>query len=155
MIVGFKLKKVLAEKLFSSKEEKAKPIKITNVSTKTDIIDVSEQKIEIKDQDAINLDFSFEVNYEPKIAKIIIEGQILSVLEKNKAKEILDSWKKKELPKEVRLEAVNFILAKCSIKALDLEESMNLPPHFPLPRFQLKEPKGQDNKEKGNTNYAG
>ncbi len=161
MIVGFKLKKILAETLVdASSQEKNKDIRITKVNTKTDIIDISEQKIEIKDQEALDVGFSFQIDYEPKIAKVVFEGRIISLVEKNQAKKIIDDWKKKQLPKEFRLEVMNTVLSRCSIKALEIEEDIGLPPHFPLPRFQVQE-KGQENKaqekpkDNSNTRYAG
>jgi hypothetical protein len=157
MIIGFKLKKVLVEKLKNTNEK----LKITKVNTKTDITNIEEQKIEIKDKDALVFEFSFEIQYEPDIAKILIDGQVIYLVENNRAAKILESWKKKEIQKELRIEILNFVLNKCGIKALALEEDLNLPAHFPLPRFQLKESQetkgnSKNNKEKNNkTDYAG
>ncbi len=160
MIVGFKLKKILAETLVeASSLEKNKDIKITKINTKTDLIEISEQKIEMKDKDALDIGFSFQIDYEPKIAKVVFEGRIISLVEKNQAKKVLDDWKKKQLPKDLRLEVMNTILARCSIKALEVEEDIGIPPHFPLPRFQIqeKQDKASEKQDKGKNNagYAG
>jgi len=160
MIVGFKLKKILADTLVDTSAENVKDIKITRVNTKTDILDIKEQKIEVKDQDALDAGFSFEINYEPKIARVVFEGRIIDLIEKNQAKKVLEGWKKKELPRDIRLELMNTILSRCSIKALEIEEDIGLPPHFPLPRFQVQE-KGKENTSSSNSNnkngagYAG
>jgi len=155
MIVGFKLKKILADTLIDVSNEKNKEVKIATVNTKTNILDLQEQKIEIKDQEALDVGFSFEIDYEPKIAKVVFEGRIISLVEKNQAKKIIEGWKKKELPKDLRLELMNTVLSRCSIKALEVEEDIGLPPHFPLPRFQIQEKGQEKSKDNSNTKYAG
>ena len=150
MIIGFNLTKVLVEKDFSDEHQK-----IEKISTKTDINGISEQKIEIKEKTALKFTFNFNVDYEKNIAKIRMEGSVLYLADLKQAKEILESWKKKEIPKEIRINILNAILSKCNIKAIGLEEDMNLPPHFPLPRFQIQEEKKDSKDIKGKTGYAG
>jgi hypothetical protein len=147
MIIGFNLTRILVEKDASDK-----PQKIEKVSTKTDISNISEQKIEIKEKVALKFSFNFNVDYEKNVAKIKMEGSILYLADPKQAKEILESWKKKEIPKEIRINILNSILSRCNIKALGLEEDMGLPTHFPLPRFQPQEEKKV---EKSKTGYAG
>ncbi|MCX6741761.1 MAG: hypothetical protein NTX24_01125 [Candidatus Pacearchaeota archaeon] len=147
MIIGFNLIKILVEK--DSTDE---PKKIERVSTKTDISNISEQKIEIKEKTALKFSFSFNVDYEKNIAKIKMEGSLLYLADPKQAKEILESWKKKEITKEIRMEIINAVLSRCNIKALGLEEYMGLPAHFPLPKFQIQEEKKN---EKSKTGYAG
>ena len=54
-------------------------------------------------------------------------------------KEILDKWKKdKELDQKLMMQVLNFILAKCNIKALSLSQEVNLPPQIPLPKLTAK-----------------
>jgi hypothetical protein len=50
-------------------------------------------------------------------------------------------WKKKEMPNAMRLPIFNFILRKCTAKALTLQDELGLPTHIPLPRFDLEEKK--------------
>lgn len=147
MIIGFNLNKISVEKV-----PPKGPTPIEKVNTKTDISGISEEKINIKDKTSLQFDFGFTVNYEKDIAKIRFEGNVLYLTDPKEAKEALDAWKKKEIPKELRVKILNAILSKCNIKALALEEDMNLPPHFPLPRFQIPEEKKD---EKGKTDYAG
>jgi hypothetical protein len=149
MIIGFNLTRILVEK--DSTDE---PKKIERVSTKTDISNISEQKIEIKEKTALKFSFTFNVDYEKNIAKIKMEGSVLYLADPKQAKEILESWKKKELPKEIRINIINAILSKCNVKAIGLEEDLGLPTHFPLPRFQIQDEKSKE-KEKSKTGYAG
>ena len=47
---------------------------------------------------------------------------------------LIKSWKKdKKLPDEVNLQVINSVLRKCTIKALDLSEELQLPPPIALP----------------------
>ena len=49
------------------------------------------------------------------------------------AREVLKGWKDKENLEEFRMFMFNVILRKSNIKALELEDELNLPPHIPLP----------------------
>ena len=59
----------------------------------------------------------------------------MTIPEKEELKQTLDSWKKKQIPPEVRTGLFNFIMSKCNIKALFLEDEMALPFHLPMPRI--------------------
>jgi hypothetical protein len=150
MIIGFNLTKVLVEK-----DPSDAPKKLERVSTKTDITSISEQKMDIKEKIALKFNFIFGVDYEKDIAKLKMEGSVLFLADPKQAKNILESWKKKEIPKDVRLNIINSILAKCNVKAIGLEEDLGLPTHFPMPRFQLQDEKKNDHPEKARTGYAG
>jgi hypothetical protein len=50
-------------------------------------------------------------------------------------KSIMDSWKDKKIPENMRLGIFNFIMVKCNVKALYLEDEMNMPLHVPMPRL--------------------
>ena len=59
--------------------------------------------------------------------------------DEGKTKLILDGWKKdKQLPKDLAPKILNTILAKCNIKALNLTQEVNLPPHIRLPILKPK-----------------
>jgi len=59
-------------------------------------------------------------------------------LDPGKSKEVLKKWKDKEIPEDFRLVLFNIILKKSSLRALQLEEEMNLPTHFPLPSIKIE-----------------
>ncbi len=140
-VIGFGFEKILAER---KKEPKGK----VNVKYDLKIEDVAKDSVSvIKDQEVVRFSFIFKVNYGPDFAEISLKGFVVLILGKNKLKEILKHWKKKKVPDDVRLPLFNFILTKCNLKALQLEEEIGLPTHIPLPKLRPK--------EAGNANYAG
>jgi len=154
MIIGLNFTKVLIEK--NSNKEKQK---VTKIGTKTDILSIEEEKIEIPDKKAFRTNFTFSISYDPNLAKILIEGSLLYLDNPDKISEIVASWKKKSLDQEIRMELLNYILSKCNLKALSLEDDFNLPPHFPLPKFQpktgSKNSSNSKNSQPAKTDYAG
>ena len=58
-------------------------------------------------------------------------------------------WKKKKFNHPVKLPLFNFIMEKCNLKALQLEEEVSLPFHIPMPK--LAPAPNQENP----ANYAG
>ena len=50
-------------------------------------------------------------------------------------------WKDKKMPDDFRNTLFNLILRKASLKALQLEEEMNLPIHMQLPTLKIGEKK--------------
>jgi hypothetical protein len=127
-LVGFNFKKVSAEKLKDT-------VKELKLSTKIDISSVESLKsdlIKIKDE-PIKVDFVYSVLYEPDFAKVELAGSIILSVEPKLAREILKGWKDKELNEDFRMFVFNVILRKSNIKALTLEDELNLPTHISLP----------------------
>ena len=57
-------------------------------------------------------------------------------------KEIVKKWKKDNiLTEDLGFSVYNFILAKCSVKALELESEVGLPLHIRLPKIIPKKDK--------------
>ena len=128
-IIGFNLHKIFVER------KKTKAGKI-NIRTNIDIKDIKKDKMDlIKGQDILSFDFEFTINYDPELASIIFGGTILLTATTKETKETINEWKKKKIPLPIKTGIFNAILAKCSIKALALEEEMALPSHIPMPRF--------------------
>lgn len=93
-------------------------------------------------QDGIKYSFEFTSKYEPNAAEILLQGDVLSVEESAKAKEIIDGWKKnKKIPSDVMANILNNILTRCNIQALVLSRDVNLPPPIPLPKVKVGEKK--------------
>lgn len=128
-IVGFNLKKILIER----KEELKKGFEI---KYDLGIKNIEKTKLEIsKDKDVLSLEFKFIIQYTPNIAIIEFEGNVLLLAEPKEVREILKEWKKKHISDKIRLLVFNLIIIKCSIKALELEDNLNLPYHVPVPRL--------------------
>ncbi len=131
-IAGFNFKKISVERLDGKKEN-------IKINTKIDIPVIKSLKPEfLKTKDELlQIDFTYVVDYEPNFAKIEFIGNLIVALDSKTAKEILKNWKKKEMPDELRLSLFNIILRKSNIKALELEDEMNLPLHIPFPPLRI------------------
>ena len=127
-VVGFNFLKVSAEKMHGSFEN-------LKIDTKIDILDIKEIQTDMfkSKEELVSFEFGFNMNYNPDVAKIELKGIIVFSLEPKLAKDILKQWKENKLPSDFRMSVLNIILRKCNIKALFLEEEMNIPFHFRLP----------------------
>lgn len=132
-LVGFNFKKIAIEKM-------SEMSKGTKINTKMDVSEISSLKNNLLkgDEQIIKVKFTYNISYDPQIAKIDLEGDILLALDEKTAKEVLEGWKNKKMSEEFRIGLFNLILRKSNVKALELEEEMGLPLHVPLP--SLKKP---------------
>ncbi len=128
-IIGFNLTKIFVEREKEIKGQIGIRYNIQIPEAKKEALSIS------KDKDVLSFDFKFTINYEPKMAGILFEGNVLLLAEPKESKEILKGWKKKEELRDARLLIYNTILTKCSVKALELEDDLNLPSHLPLPKL--------------------
>jgi hypothetical protein len=135
-IMGFNFSKISIEK-FSDKLEKLK------IKTNIDISDIKplENNFIKTDESLLAVKFIYIVDYEPGFAKIELSGTILFEIESKIATEILNNWKDKNIPEEFKLTLFNLILRKSNVKALQLEDDLNLPLHISLP--SLKKPENK------------
>ena len=141
-VIGFNLSKVLAER--------SSDFTRSAINTNIDFSNVEKEKVDLlKDAEAVKISFKFSVIYEDREKKekkngeVSCEGVIVLSTSKEEAKDFHKSWKKKEVPKDTMIPLYNVILKKCSLKALQLEDDLNLPPHIPFPQVRAQ-PK-QDN----------
>lgn len=130
-IAGFDFTKIMAEK-FPSEKGKIK------ISTNIDISEIDKLKSDFMSgkEELIKIKFKYDINYEPSLAKLNFEGNLILAVEPKIAKDVLKQWKSKKIPPEFRIVVFNIILRKSSIKALQLEEEMNLPAHMPFPSLR-------------------
>jgi len=135
-IIGFAFEKISVSK------EKTIDSKL-KVSSNINIKDIFKERIENLNEEVLKLQFEFTIKYEPKTANIELAGFVLLSVDKSTSKEILKKWKSKKISDNVRLPIFNFILTKCNIKALTLEEDLNLPSHIPMPRL-TNQPQGNN-----------
>ena len=127
-IIGFNLTKI-------SIERKEKPEKELKVTQNINLIDITKEKLTISKEEPLNISFKLDIDYGGDFAKIEFKGNIILLPEKEETKKILKSWKDKKLSNEFRNPLFNFIMTKCSIKALALEDELSLPPHIQMPRL--------------------
>tara|TARA_Y100000034_G_scaffold73888_1_gene88831 strand:+ start:105 stop:560 length:456 start_codon:yes stop_codon:yes gene_type:complete len=142
-VIGFNLSKISAEKKSN--------IKDFSMNTNIEFTDIEKEKIEaLKESEAVKINFKFSINYEenskddkkdsktekPSLGEVEFEGLLVMSVNKEESKNIQKSWKKKQLPPALQLPLYNFILRKCSARALSLEEELTLPPHIPFPQLK-------------------
>lgn len=130
-IIGFNFTKVSAERIKDSVEN-------LKINTEVDFHNIKQIKSDIlKTKDEIlEIKFFYKVKYEPGFAVISLEGKALVSADSKTVKEILKNWKKKTLPEQFRLPLVNTIMRKSSLRALSLEDELNLPLHIPMPSLK-------------------
>lgn len=143
-IAGFSISKISAEKKIPIKGK-------LELKSNVDIKDILKEEIQITKNAALKFDFEFSINYEPKVASILISGSIIAIDEKDESKEILKEWKKKKFTHPMRISLFNFIMDKCNLRALQLEEELALPLHVPFPKLR-PQPQEQPSSK---ANYAG
>lgn len=134
-IIGFSFEEISGKK--------ATEIRQSTINTDIVFDNVEKAKIEIvKDEEALRIAFTFKVTYkdsENKITQtneVLCKGSLLLMVSKDESKEFIKLWKSKQVPKDKIVPLYNFILRKCSLKALSLEEDLGLQPHIPFPHIR-------------------
>ena len=135
-LLGFNFTKIQVEKF----KERVEGLKI---GTRIDVSEINEAKAGIlKTKDEIlAVKFTYGLDYEPEMAKLDLEGNLVISLESKKSREVLRDWKDKKMPEDFRATLFNLILRKSNLKALQLEEEMNIPIHIQLPTLRIGEKK--------------
>ncbi|RME31836.1 hypothetical protein D6789_01385, partial [Candidatus Woesearchaeota archaeon] len=101
-----------------------------------------------KSKQSIRVSFVFETRYEPSVAKLHFEGDVILLEDKKRGAEILNHWKKENaLPKELMQGLLNNVLDRCNVQALILARDLSLPAPVPLPKVNLKEPAKKSSKK--------
>lgn len=132
-LMGFNFSKISIEQTGKRKPE-------TKIKTNLDVIEIIDAKSDVlKSKETILVvKFEYSINYTPDYAKLEFEGNIIISLESKEAKIVLKEWKKKKMSEDFKMKLFNIILMKSNVKALQLEEEMNLPYHIPLPSIKPK-----------------
>lgn len=132
-LIGFNFLKIHAEKLSSKLSAD------TKVNTNINIVDIQEVKSEVfnSKESLLSIKFDYNISYDPDYANISFSGMVLISLPTKEAKDISKQWKENKFPEEFRLFLFNAILKRSNLKALQLEEELNLPSHIPLPSFKM------------------
>jgi nuclear transport factor 2 (NTF2) superfamily protein len=115
--------------------ERKEKIAIKHVKVALNVKDPKEFKT-LDDKKVILFPFEFSIDYEDQ-AKVVIAGNVSFVEDKKRIDEIMKNLKKeREKERELMKALHNFVFARCSVKALYLEEQLGLPFHIALPRFK-------------------
>ena len=133
-IIGLNYKKISAEKNGSGREN-------MKINTGPEIVDIRKTKLQgfENDIDVLSVDFRFNSATEPDVARINIEGTI--IYKADKPEDILKSWNKdKTMPSSAHIEIVNYLFKKVGILALQLSDTLQLPPVISMPKLEVVKP---------------
>lgn len=135
-LLGFNFNKISIER-FSNPKDKV------NINTNMDIIEIKSinQEIFKSKEEFLSVKFVYNLNYEPNLAKLDLAGEMVLSLDPKLSKEVLKQWKDKKVSEGFRIALFNIILKKSTLKALQLEEELNLPTHISLPVIKPEEKK--------------
>jgi len=92
------------------------------------------------DDGKLNVGFVFSSNYEPNIAVVRIEGDLMMEGEGDIIENAMREWEKSDksnLPKDIAEKVHNSILTNCIIEASILARDLKLPAPIPLPHVSL------------------
>ena len=126
-IVALNINKVFAEKTGPMKGQ-------IEIKSGLDVKQISEEKVGPAKEDHLKFEFAFTIEFRENIGKIEILCSALVKDDDNQTKEILKEWKKKQFNHPIKLPLFNLIMDKCNLKALELEDQVNLPFHIPFPK---------------------
>lgn len=133
-LLGFNFTKIHAEKQKDNLDN-------LKIGTRIDVSEIKEANpgmLKTKEV-VLTVKFLYGLDYEPDIAKIDLEGHLLISLEPKKAREVLKEWKNKKMPEDFKLTLFNVVMRKSTLRALRLEEELNLPAHFQLPSLKIQD----------------
>jgi len=133
-LLGFNFTKIQVEKFKDSVEG-------LKIGTRIDVSDIKTAKTDLlkSKEEILAVKFTFGLDYEPDMAKLDFEGNFVISVDSKKAREVLKQWKDKKMPEDFRTTLFNIVLRKSSLKALQLEEEMNLPIHMQLPTLRIQD----------------
>lgn len=132
-LLGFNFNKLSVEK-------SSYPEGKIEVNANIDIESIEKQKLELIKDEALSINFLFTVSYK-ELGKVEIKGTMVLAIDPKLLKETLSKWKDKTLSGDFKTMIFNIVLKKCTVKALQLEEDIGLPPHMQLPQVQSQESK--------------
>lgn len=133
-LIGFVYNKINVEKKSELKKE-------ININTNIDVLDIKELKSDMINtkEKLVKIEFKYNVSYSPDYADITLIGEVVLSLDSELYNDVLKDWKEKKVPVNFKISLFNLIIKKAGIKALELEEEMNLPYHIPFPSIQKAE----------------
>jgi hypothetical protein len=127
-IIGFNKTRILAEKGSS-------PVNKLDVEQKINIKEITKEKMPFGETDGIKISFSFIIAYSNNSGKLEFEGSLLVLPEGDEIKKFEQGMPSAKIPEDLRLPLFNFIMNKCTLRALSLEEELSLPLHIQMPKL--------------------
>ncbi|AMQ17738.1 hypothetical protein [Thermococcus peptonophilus] len=111
-----------------------------NLSPKIEDLRLGEVRTPTGKINGVEVVFSFEVTYQPEIARAVIKGMLMYLPPKKEMiDEILNLWEEeKKVNSVLFVEVTNFLTSELSPLLMIISKEMRLPYHIPLPRAQLR-----------------
>lgn len=134
-VVGFGFTKL-------SVERKNKITGQVNIKNNTAITSVEKDEISLgtQNQPVLKFGFNFGLKYEPEMANIVLEGEVIWADKPDKIESTLKEWEKeKKVGPTIMTPVLNTVLQKCNIQALILSKDLNLPAPIQLPKVSAPE----------------
>ncbi len=129
-VVGFNFTKMHIERKGDARGK-------INIKNNVTITDVSKTDLSLgkAKQKGLKVSFEFKSEYNPNVAEIIFEGNILDMEDEKAVEDLKKGWDKdKKLPNSIMEPLVNAILMRCNVQSLVMSKELNLPPPIPLPK---------------------
>ena len=144
--IGFGFKKIHAERKKTIQGE-------LKVNSNLEVEDIKKEKVDIAGE-VLKFSFGYSIQYTPEIGEVIFKGEVIIIPDNPEdIKQVMKDWKKKKLTEKIKIPLFNYIMSKCNLKALQLEEELALPSHIPLPRLSRQQ--GPQQGQPGQANYTG
>ncbi len=146
-IIGFGFTKITAFKSENFTRNTA------NINTTMEFTNVLKEEIKLlKDNnEGLKLNFKLSIDYtlqdekkqekqdkQDKQGEISFEGYLIISASKEESKNIQKSYKKKQMSPTLLAPLYNFLLKKCTPKAMNLEDEIGLPLHIPIHQIKPK-----------------
>ncbi len=128
-IVNFRIKKIAGER----KKDKLEKVSANANST---IVSMKKQK-DATVGEYLLVNFKYEVDYEPDVGKIMLEG-IMWYLHPELNKMIIEGDDSMEVKKEALIEITGTALRDSLLESLDIARKLHLPPPLQMPRVEVK-----------------
>ncbi|MBI2045600.1 hypothetical protein HYT23_06080 [Candidatus Pacearchaeota archaeon] len=138
-VLSFNFDRISIERFSSSLND----LKISNKMDIKEIVEAQADFLSTQDK-VLGVRFFFSLDYSPDIAKIEINGATALAVSPETSKEVIERWRKKEIPQDFKTNLFNFLFRKVGLKALELEEEFGLPSHIPFPVFKKSEDSKKD-----------
>ncbi|MEI6058990.1 MAG: hypothetical protein WCP89_04435 [archaeon] len=134
-LAGFHITKTHAERNpeFKGKLEIASSINISNIE---------KFKPEQSKQELVKIIFNFGISYKT-LGNVSVSGELFLSADPKTFKEIISDWKDKKQTSNTHVAIMNIIMQKASLKALQLEDDVGLPPHINIPVLRHSEEKSK------------
>jgi len=110
------------------------------ISNNIHIDKLEDAKVSVdKENSTVRVTFSYESEYTPDYAKLLLKGTMILLIKADEAKKMMNNWKKdKKLDKDAGSFILNSITSRCTVQAVISARDLGLPPPIPLPRVGTK-----------------